>query len=158
MGCFNCQWSASGQAGSCQREVSNNIRPPSLSDWAAAIHADPALMKLLVQNLVDNAVKFSRPDSRPVVTQLEDTEDHVVLRVADDGIGIPAGSEERLFEPFFKLNRARGHRAGYGIGLNLCRRIVELHDGTIRLLPREPRGTEAVVTLRRRPLSCSPSQ
>jgi signal transduction histidine kinase len=120
-----------------------------VSEGSVKIHADPALMKLLIQNLIDNAVKFSRPDSRPVVAQLEAAEDQVVLRVADDGIGIPAASVEQIFEPFVKLNRARGHRVGYGIGLNLCRRIVQLHGGTIRLLPREPRGTEAVVTLRR---------
>ena len=67
--------------------------------------------------------------------------------MADDGIGIPAGSEERLFEPFVKVDRARGHHAGYRIGLSLCRKIVQLHSGTIRLLPRDPRGTEVVVTL-----------
>ncbi len=120
-----------------------------VSGGALTIHADPALMKLLIQNLLDNAVKFSRPDSRPVVAKLETATDQVILRVADDGIGIPTGSEEKIFEPFVKLNQARGHGVGYGIGLNLCQRIVQLHGGTIRLLPREPRGTEAVVTLRR---------
>jgi signal transduction histidine kinase len=122
------------------------------SSGTVTIHADPALMKLMIQNLVDNAVKFSRPDSKPVVVTLESGEDQVVVRVADDGIGIPAGSEEQIFDPFVKLDRARGHRVGYGIGLNLCQRIVQLHGGTIRLLPREPRGTEAVVTLSRRRL------
>jgi len=120
-----------------------------VSGGALTIHADPALMKLLIQNLLDNAVKFSRPDSRPVVAKLETATDQVILRVADDGIGIPTGSEEKIFEPFVKLDQARGHGVGYGIGLNLCQRIVQLHGGTIRLLPREPRGTEAVVTLRR---------
>jgi len=84
-----------------------------------------------------------------VVAKLETATDQVILRVADDGIGIPTGSEEKIFEPFVKLDQARGHGVGYGIGLNLCQRIVQLHGGTIRLLPREPRGTEAVVTLRR---------
>ena len=118
-----------------------------VSVGAATIHADPELMKLLIRNLIDNAVKFSHPDSRPVVVKLERGKDKLELRVADDGIGIPAGSEDQLFEPFVKLNRARGHGVGYGIGLNLCLRIVQLHGGTIRLLPREPRGTEVVVTL-----------
>lgn len=48
---------------------------------------------------------------------------------------------------FVKLDKARGHHAGYGLGLNLCQRIVELHGGSIRLETREPRGTEAVVDL-----------
>ncbi len=116
---------------------------------AVTIRADPAMVKLLLQNLLDNAVKFSSPDSRPVAVRLETGDGYATLRVADDGIGIPAGSDERLFEPFVKLDPARGHAAGYGLGLNLCQRIVQLHGGTIRLLPREPRGTEAVVTLRR---------
>lgn len=118
-----------------------------VSVGAATIHADPELMKLLIRNLIDNAVKFSHPDSRPVVVKLERGKNKLELRVADDGIGIPAGSEDQLFEPFVKLNRARGHGVGYGIGLNLCLRIVQLHGGTIRLLPRERRGTEVVVTL-----------
>jgi signal transduction histidine kinase len=118
-----------------------------VSAGAASIRADPALMTLLLRNLVDNAIKFSRPDSDPVMVKMEAGDGRVVLRVADDGIGIPAGCEERLFEPFVKLDPARGHHGGYGIGLNLCRRIVQLHGGTIRLQPREPRGTEAVITL-----------
>jgi signal transduction histidine kinase len=126
-----------------------------VSSGAVTIHADASLMKLLIQNLLDNAVKFSHPDSRSVVVTLETAPDQVILRVADDGIGIPTGCEEKIFEPFVKLDQARGHGVGYGIGLNLCQRIVQLHDGTIRLLPREPRGTEAVVTISRRPSGAS---
>ena len=120
-----------------------------VSAGAVPIRADPALMKLLIRNLVDNAIKFSHPDSDPVVVKLEAGKSQVVLRVADDGIGIPEGCEARLFEPFVKLDPSRGHHGGYGIGLSLCRRIVQLHGGTIRLLPREPRGAEAVVTFDR---------
>jgi signal transduction histidine kinase len=111
------------------------------------LEGQPALIKLLVHNLLDNAIKFSLPESAPIVVRTEKADGQVVLRVADDGIGIPAGSEERVFEPFVKLDRARGHHAGYGIGLDLCRRIVQLHGGSIRLVRRTPRGTEAIVTL-----------
>lgn len=113
------------------------------------VRADPVLMRLLIKNLIDNAVKFSRPDSAPVTVSLERSGDKVVLRVADDGIGIPPGSGKKIFEPFVKLDRSRGHGVGYGVGLNLCQRIVRLHGGTIRLDGRNPRGTEAVVTLDR---------
>ena len=124
-----------------------------VSNGAVRIYADPALIKLLVQNLIENAVKFSHPNSQPVIATLETKKNDVILRVADDGIGIPAGSEQRLFEPFAKLDQARGHRVGYGLGLNLCKRIVQLHGGTILLRPRDPRGTEAIVTFGRLPLS-----
>ncbi|MCP4549191.1 MAG: ATP-binding protein, partial [bacterium] len=56
---------------------------------------------------------------------------------------------ERLFEPFVKLDPARGHRSGYGLGLNLCRRIVEVHRGSIRMLPNRGRGTRVQVILPR---------
>ena len=115
----------------------------------ATVEGDPALLKLLLQNLVDNAIKFSHSESAPVSVTLEVGRSKVTLRVIDDGIGIPAGSEERVFEPFVKLNRARGHRVGYGLGLNLCERIAQVHEGTIKLVPCEPRGTEAVVELPR---------
>jgi signal transduction histidine kinase len=122
-----------------------------VSGGAVIIHADPALVKLLIQNLIDNAIKFSHPDSLPVVAKLETGPDQVVLRVTDDGMGFPTGSEEQLFKPFVKADRARGHRVGYGVGLNLCQRIVQLHGGTIRMLPSQPRGTEVVVTFYKSP-------
>jgi signal transduction histidine kinase len=111
------------------------------------IHADPALLRLLIQNLLDNALKFSRADSGPVIVSLERRDGWVDLRVADDGVGLPPGDEERLFEPFVKGDASRGHGRGYGLGLNLCQRIVELHGGSVKLNRREPRGCEAVVTL-----------
>jgi signal transduction histidine kinase len=121
-----------------------------VSDGAVTFHADPALMRLLLRNLVDNAVKFSRPDSGPVEVRLESREDGATLRVIDDGIGIPAADRARVFEPFVKLNRARGHGVGHGLGLNLCQRVVELYGGTIELRGRDaagsPRGLEVVVT------------
>ena len=115
------------------------------------IQADRTLLRLLLQNLIDNAIKFSSADSQPVEVSLEDGATQVLLRVVDDGVGLAPGSEERVFEPFVKLDPARGHGVGYGLGLDLCRRIVALHGGSIRLVPMRPRGTEAVVTLPRQP-------
>jgi len=118
-----------------------------ISRDAVRIRAEPSLVKLLVHNLVDNAVKFSTGDSRPVRVILEGGPEGAALRVEDDGIGIPAGSEEKVFEPFVKLDRARGHGTGHGLGLNLCQRITRRLGGTVRLEPRRPRGTVAVVAL-----------
>jgi len=111
---------------------------------------DGELVRLLVQNLVDNAVKFSRPDSRPVEVRLRTEDDRIELLVSDDGPGIPADDVERVFEPFVKLDPARGHRRGYGLGLNLCWRVVEAHRGTIEALPNPGGGTVLRVVLPRR--------
>ncbi len=120
------------------------------------LRSEPALIKLLVQNLVDNAIRFSHPDSRPVVVEITNGAGAIALTVADDGIGVPEGSEEAVLDPFVKLDRARGHHSGYGLGLNLCQRVVELHGGTIALRPNEPRGTRAEVVLPLPPLSSRP--
>ncbi len=110
---------------------------------------DADLVRLLVQNLVDNAVKFSPPDRRGVEVRLRPAEDGIELLVSDDGPGIADKDAERIFEPFVKLDPARGHRRGHGLGLNLCRRIVDAHRGSIRMLPNRGRGTCARVVLPR---------
>lgn len=128
-------------------------RAPGVTFFAAdeplVAAADADLLRLLVQNLVDNAVKFSLPDSRSVEVRLQPAEDTIELLVSDDGRGIAEDDAERIFEPFVKLDPARGHRSGYGLGLNLCRRIVEVHRGSIRMLPNPDRGTCAQVILPR---------
>jgi signal transduction histidine kinase len=111
------------------------------------IRADKALLKVLVQNLVDNAVKFSLDDSGPIEVRLGRDEESISVTIDDDGRGIPEDMTGRVLEPFVKLDPARGHRSGYGLGLNLCQRIVQAHGGSIRLQSRQPRGTRATVKL-----------
>lgn len=122
--------------------VELNVPPQSLE-----INGDAALIKVLIQNLVDNALKFSLPDSKPVEVSLRQTDDAVQIIVDDDGQGIPEDQAEKILEPFVKLNPARGHRAGYGLGLNLCQRIVQAQGGTIEISSREKRGTRMLVSL-----------
>lgn len=127
----------------------------SSSAAALVVAADRDLMRVLTQNLVDNAVKFSLPDSQPVEVRLESAGDAVRLSVSDDGPGIAPQARGEVFKPFVKLDPSRGHRRGYGLGLNLCQRIVEAHGGTIELGDRGARGTVAIVELpqKSRPIS-----
>jgi signal transduction histidine kinase len=120
-----------------------------LADPADAlnIRADKALLRVLFQNLVDNAVKFSLDDSGPIEVRLESDGDEISVIVDDDGAGIPDDMTSRVLEPFVKLDPARGHRRGYGLGLNLCSRIVQAHGGSIAIQSRQPRGTRVLVTL-----------
>jgi signal transduction histidine kinase len=112
-----------------------------------SFHADEALLKVLLQNLVDNAVKFSLDDSQTVEIQLANDDESITIRIADDGPGISSDMTERVLEPFVKLDPSRGHRSGYGLGLNICQRIVEAHKGSIEIKPRQPRGTLVKVVL-----------
>jgi len=122
--------------------VDLNVPPQNLE-----MNGDEALIKILIQNLVENAVKFSLPDSDPVEVTLGQSDEGVQIIVQDDGPGIPADQAEKVFEPFVKLNPARGHRSGYGLGLNLCQRIVQTHGGHIEIQPGNRRGTRVLVSL-----------
>jgi two-component system, OmpR family, sensor kinase len=72
----------------------------------------------------------------------------VVVRVVDDGPGIPESDLGNLFEPFFRVDRSRSRKTGgYGLGLSICRRIVEAHGGTITADNNERRGARFTLTL-----------
>ncbi|MEW5729480.1 MAG: ATP-binding protein [Pseudomonadota bacterium] len=96
-----------------------------------SVWGESALLARLMQNLVGNAVKYHRPGERPRVTvTAEPTESGWIFTVADNGIGIPADSRERVFQIFQRLH-ARGSYPGTGIGLAICKKIVERHGGRI---------------------------
>ena len=118
---------------------------PGLKELVAEVDRD--LIRLLLQNLMDNALKFTPEDGPPVEVAIQRIENSVEISISDHGTGIAAENLDRLFEPFVKLDPARGHHRGYGLGLNLCWRIVEAHGGTISLIPNEVRGTKARVVL-----------
>jgi PAS domain S-box-containing protein len=95
------------------------------------LEAEPAQLRQLLQNLIGNAVKFHRPGRPPVVrVTARRTIRGCVVTVADEGIGIPDGDQERIFAMFTRLH-GRDEYAGTGIGLAICRRIAERHGGRI---------------------------
>lgn len=119
-------------------------------DESAVIRGDARMLRVLIQNIVENAVKFSLDDSRPAEVRVAGGAESITLEVVDDGKGIPEDERTRVFEPFVKLDPARGHRSGYGLGLNLCKRIVEAHRGAIEITGNpEGRGALVRVTLPR---------
>jgi signal transduction histidine kinase len=90
---------------------------------------DPELLYSVVLNLLTNAIKFARPDARPVVSVTADRLDqHWRIRVTDNGIGVPLARQEAMFELFAREDDSV---PGQGIGLATARRIVEAHGGTI---------------------------
>jgi two-component system phosphate regulon sensor histidine kinase PhoR len=99
----------------------------------------------VIVNLVHNAVKFS-PDGGDVLIRVESTEPEgaepsVVVSVEDHGIGIPRGSQARVFERFYKVDRARVRGGGTGLGLAIARHVIEGHGGRIWVVSEEGRGS-----------------
>jgi len=108
---------------------------------------DGERIRQVMQNLVDNAVKFS-PAGGTIVICCKQHEDGVTLAVTDQGIGIPPWDLPHLFQRFYRGGRT-GERgfSGMGIGLFLCKRIVEEHGGTIAVDSVYGQGTRFLVTL-----------
>ena len=111
---------------------------------------DPELLVTLFQNLFANALKY-RSGDRPVVeVRAERAGAFWQIQVADNGLGIDPQYAERIFEIFRRLHRDESRYPGMGLGLSLCRRIVESHDGEIRLDTHYSHGARFTLTLPRR--------
>jgi signal transduction histidine kinase len=126
--------------------------PPGVVVSAAApampLELDADGLRTVLRNLLENAVKYALPDSRPIRVFASATADAATVVVEDDGPGIPDEDLARIFEPFFRVDRSRSRRTGgYGLGLSICKRIVEAHGGVIEALPVAPRGARFVITL-----------
>jgi signal transduction histidine kinase len=112
------------------------------------VAVDPAELRIVVSNLLDNALKYSLPDSRPVEVSVVETEAAVVVCVRDDGPGIPDQDLASIFEPFFRVDRSRSRKTGgYGLGLSICKRVVEAHGGSITAENNAGRGATFRVSL-----------
>jgi signal transduction histidine kinase len=111
-------------------------------------HIDAPQLRTVLRNLLENAVKYSLPDSRPVEITASHNGNGVVISVTDDGPGIPEREMPRLFEPFFRVDPSRSKKTGgYGLGLSIAKRIVEAHGGTITVQNKPKRGVSFTVTL-----------
>jgi signal transduction histidine kinase len=98
-------------------------------------------VRTVLRNLLGNAVKYSLPDSREIELEAQREGDSLVVSVKDDGPGIPVEDLPHLFEPFFRVDRSRSRKTGgYGLGLSICKRIVEAHGGQIQAANNPTRG------------------
>ncbi len=114
---------------------------------AAHVVGDPHQLARAVRNLLDNAGRHARST---VSIAVHETSDAATIEVADDGNGVPAGSEEEIFAPFTRLDEARDPNAGHtGLGLAIVREIVAAHDGTVHVECRPGGGAVFVVRLPR---------
>ena len=99
------------------------------------------LIYRLVYNLVENAIKYNHSGGQVTVTAYQ-KEKHIYLSVEDTGSGIPEELRERVFEPFFRVDKSRSRElGGVGLGLALVREIVRVHDGSITVKPSPSGGT-----------------
>ena len=125
--------------------VEKNIKLIGKCEDATMIGSD-ILIYRLVYNLVENAIKYNHPFGQVTVTAYQRNK-HVYLSVEDTGNGIPKELRERVFEPFFRVDKSRSRElGGVGLGLAFVREIVRVHDGSICIKSGKTGGTIFEVT------------
>lgn len=125
--------------------VEKNIKLIGKCEDATMIGSD-ILIYRLVYNLVENAIKYNHPLGQVTVTAYQRNK-HIYLSVEDTGSGIPKELRERVFEPFFRVDKSRSRElGGVGLGLAFVREIVRVHDGSICIKSGKTGGTIFEVT------------
>lgn len=119
------------------------------TDWESYVYADMGKIQQVLYNLIDNAIKFSQPDS---VITIETTikYEKIFVSVRDTGIGIPKDSLNKIWERFYKSDASRGKdKSGTGLGLSIVKEILQLHNENINVISTEGVGTEFIFSLSR---------
>jgi signal transduction histidine kinase len=124
--------------------------PPGIRREGTALpplRVDPERLRQVLRNLLENALKYGGNTGRPVelTTRVEGA--RAVITVRDWGQGVPEAEQRLIFEPFYRTDRSRSGIPGYGLGLPLCKRIVEAHGGTIAFTSRLGEGSTVTVKL-----------
>jgi signal transduction histidine kinase len=111
----------------------------------ADVKGDALLLQMLINNLLENAIKYS-PKESPVTAVLKKHKSGIELQVKDEGLGIADDEKKKVFTKFYRIgNEATRKTQGTGLGLYLCRKIVQSHNGDISVTNNEPHGSNFVV-------------
>ena len=103
---------------------------------------DPEQVKTVFENIFNNAIKYSQADSAPIKVSCQKQDAFAVIRITDSGIGIPEKELAHIFEPFYRVDKSRTKdTGGYGLGLSLCKTIMEAHGGKIEVESKPEAGT-----------------
>ena len=109
------------------------------------IVGDKKMLRLIFSNLMGNSIKYS-PSQSSINIKIYQNNSHMAVRITDNGIGIPIEEQKQLFEPFFRASNA-GDIKGTGLGLNLVKKLVDQHKGTICFNSAPNKGTEFIISL-----------
>jgi two-component system sensor histidine kinase KdpD len=116
-----------------------------LSENLPLIWVDSVLFEQVIVNLIENAIKYT-PSSSPIDIEADFSIQYLTISISDYGIGIPQSLEHKIFDKFFRLEHET-EQNGVGLGLSLCRSIMELHAGTIQVKQVPHKGAVFVINL-----------
>jgi signal transduction histidine kinase len=110
--------------------------------------ADEERLRTAFKNIIDNALKYSTETSNPVEINVQQKDKFIYITFKDTGIGIDNKHLPYIFEPFYRVDSSRSKKTGgYGLGMSLCKKIIESHGGTITIESKSGEGTTIFITL-----------
>lgn len=110
------------------------------------VAADPLSMKLILTNLIDNAIKFTKKGE--VTIEIQEQKDHMLLKVSDTGVGIGKEDQKRIFDKFFQADSSRTREVGgTGVGLFIVKNLVEKQGGKVWVLSTQGKGSTFYLTI-----------
>jgi signal transduction histidine kinase len=108
---------------------------------------DQMRLEIVLKNLINNAIKYAK-DDLTIEIDMQKTANNVQITVADNGRGIPETELPFLFEPFYRVDKSRSKKTGgFGLGLSICKQIIEAHKGTIEIQSEQDKGTTVFISL-----------
>ncbi|QUH25180.1 sensor histidine kinase [Serpentinicella alkaliphila] len=111
------------------------------------INGDEDKIEQVISNIITNAIKYTNEEGQITIELLKEG-DYAVISVEDNGIGIPAKDLSRVFERFYRVDKARSRElGGTGLGLSIAKQIIDSHEGTIKIVSGEGSGTKVTITL-----------
>ena len=111
------------------------------------VRADKASIEQVLVNIISNSIKYT-PDGGKIDVYIEEMKDSIEIRVKDNGIGIPAEDLKRIFERFYRVDKARSRQmGGTGLGLSIVKEIIESNKGKIGIKSEVNKGTEIIINL-----------
>lgn len=121
-----------GRATSRLQKVLNHHKVEfRIDDDVANLYADPSLIEQVMVNILENAAKYSPPETRIILSMEKSKDGRALLKITDQGYGIPEADREKIFDMFYRVRAGDSKVAGTGLGLAICRGIIESHGGTI---------------------------